>query len=349
MTYQYEKVLTPSSGLRLHLNENTAGCAPAVIEALRSISCEQAAFYPDSSRAIAACARHLKVDERQLLLTNGLDEGILAASVAALRGSAAADPFEAIVIVPAFDMYAACADAAGGRVVAVSQEEDFAFPLQRVLSTINQRTRIIFLTNPNNPTGLGIPRETILTIADAAPHATIFLDEAYADFSGKTMIGDSALPSTTNVLIGRTFSKAYGLAALRVGAVVGNGEILERVRRVVPPYSLNVAAAVALPAALADTGHYQSYLRGCQESKRLLYAALERLGIKYWPSEANFVLARFGTSAPRVLDGLVERGIHVRDRSADAGCDGCIRITAGIVEHTRRCIAAIEEVLCGGR
>ena len=346
MTYEYEKVVTPASGLRLHLNENTAGCAPAVIDALRSITCEEAAFYPDYSRAIAACAQHLGVKEQQLLLTNGLDEGILAASVAALRGSADADPFEAIVIVPAFDMYAACADAAGGRVVEIQQEDDYAFPLDRVLGAINARTRIVFLTNPNNPTGLCIPRETILSIAAAAPHATVFLDEAYADFSGTSMIGARELHTRPNILIGRTFAKAYGLAALRVGALIGDPERLARVRRVVPPYSLNVAAAVALPAALADTHHYQSYLRQCADSKRLLYAALERLSVKYWPSEANFVLARFADRAPRVLAGLMERGVYVRDRSADAGCDGCIRITAGIVEHTQRCIDAMEEVLC---
>ena len=100
--------------------------------------------------------RHLGVDERQLALTNGLDEGILAASVAALRGSSETAPFEAIVIVPAFDMYAACADAAGGRVVEVPSGDDFAFPLEQLLGAINSRTRIVFVTNPNNPTGLSV-------------------------------------------------------------------------------------------------------------------------------------------------------------------------------------------------
>ena len=261
MTYQYERVLTPSVGLRLHLNENTAGCSPAVIDALHAITCEQAAFYPDYSRALTTCAAYLGVDERQLALTNGLDEGILAASVAALRGSSETTPFEAIVIVPAFDMYAACADAAGGRVVEVASGDDFAFPLEQLLGAINSRTRIVFLTNPNNPTGLSVPREAILTVADAAPHATIFLDEAYADFSRTTLIGDPALPTRPNVLIGRTFAKAHGLAALRAGALVGAEHTISRIRKVIPPYSLNLAAAVALPAALEDTRHHRDYLR----------------------------------------------------------------------------------------
>jgi histidinol-phosphate aminotransferase len=348
MTYEYEKVVTPASGLRLHLNENTAGCSPAVVKALRSITCEDAAWYPDYTQAIEACARHLGVNEEQLVLTNGLDEGIFVASVAALRGGGA-EPLEAIVVPPAFDMYAAYADVAGGRVVEIRQDADFTFPLERVLRAVTDRTRIVFLTNPNNPTGAAIPREAILAVADAAPHATIFLDEAYADFAGTTLIGDASLASRPNVIIGRTFAKAYGLAALRVGALIGPASTLGPIRRVVPPYNINVAAAVALPAALADTEHYDWYLHQSAESKRLLYAALERRGVTFWRSEANFVLARFGARAPQVVAGLAARGIHVRDRSSEHACGGCVRITAGVVEHTRQCIDAIEEILCAAR
>jgi len=349
MTHEYARVETPAAGLRLHLNENTSGCSTAVIEALRRITREEAAFYPDYSAAIAACARHLHVGETQLLLTNGLDEGILAASIAALRGGGETNPFEAIVVVPAFDMYAACADAAGGRVIEVRQSDDFGFPLRAVLDAISPRTRIVFLTNPNNPTGLIVPREAILAIADAAPGATIFLDEAYADFSGTTLIGDTALSARPNIVIGRTFAKAYGLAGLRIGALVAAPERLSPLRRVVPPYSLNAVAAQALPAALADTSHYASYLAQARESKALLYRALDRLGVRYWNSDASFVLAKFGEDSRRVIDGLRVRGIYVRDRSTDHGCAGCVRITTGVLEHTRRCVTAIEEVMCDAR
>ncbi len=347
MGYEYEKVLTPSSGLRLHLNENTGGCSPAVIDALRSITCEDAAFYPDYSRAIAVCADYFGIDAGELLLTNGLDEGILSASVAALCGNDG--PFEAVVVVPAFDMYAVCADSAGGRVVEIQQDEDFAFPLDGVLRAIGQRTRIVFITNPNNPTGILVERDAILAIADAAPRALIFLDEAYADFSGRTLIGDPGMKARENLVVGRTFAKAHGLAGLRVGALVGASRTLAPIRRVVPPYSLNMAAAAALPAALADVSHFRSYLRECAQSKTMLYAALDRLDVKYWPSEANFVLARFGAAAAQIAAGLQVRGIYVRDRSSDYRCEGCIRITTGVVEHTQRCIEAIEEVLCGAR
>ena len=348
MTHDYEKPPTPSSGLRLHLNENTGGCSPAVLEALRSLKCTDASFYPDYSLASAACARHLGVAEDQVLLTNGLDEGILATSVATLRRGSGDAP-DAIVITPAFDMYAATADVVGGRVVEVRQPPDFNFPLDAVLAAITPRTRLIFLTNPNNPTGLLIPKQAILAIADAAPAAIVLLDEAYADFSGTSLINDAETRARQNIVIGRTFAKTYGLAGLRIGALVGTPDALRPIRRVVPPYSINIAATVALPAALEDRQHFEAYLRETAESKGLLYQALDRLGVPYWRSATNFVLARFGDAAPRVAAGLQAKGIYVRDRSRDVSCPGCVRITAGIVRHTQQCIAAIEEVLCGAR
>jgi histidinol-phosphate aminotransferase len=347
-SHSYEKPPTPSSGLRLHLNENTGGCSPAVLEALRTLTCTDAAFYADSAPAAEACARHLGVEVTELILTNGLDEGILATSVASLRGGGTGAPYEAIVVTPAFDMYAATAAAAGGRVVEVRQSPDFAFPLDEVLASIGAETRLIFLTNPNNPTGLLIPKPSILAIADAAAHAIVFLDEAYADFSGTSLIQDADTRRRSNIVIGRTFAKAYGLAALRVGAVVGAPATLEPIRRVVPPYSINVAAAKALPAALADRAHVERYLHETAASKEMLYQALDRFGVGYWPSAANFVLARFGDRAKPITAALQSRGIYVRDRSGEDACRGCVRITTGLIEHTRQCIEALEEVLCAG-
>jgi histidinol-phosphate aminotransferase len=349
MTYEYERVATPRSGLRLHLNENTAGCSPRVLEALQAITRLDAAFYPDYGDALDACARHFEVGPEEVLLTNGLDEGIFAASVAQLRGSPPDAPFEAIVVQPAFDMYAACADAAGGRVVEVEPGADFLFPVSRVAGAISERTRLIFLTNPNNPTGLVIPPDAIFEIAGRAPHALVLVDEAYADFAEHTCLADSRWRQFPNVAIGRTFAKAYGLAAVRAGALFGPAATLAPLRRVVPPYSLNVFAAAAIPAALADTAYYDWYRDQVRESRQILYASFERLGVEFWPSAANFVLARFGAQAGVVLAGLAAREIYVRDKSRDPGCAGCLRITAGVVEHTVACVAAIEEVLCGAR
>ncbi|MGH2604652.1 MAG: pyridoxal phosphate-dependent aminotransferase, partial [Dehalococcoidia bacterium] len=259
MSYAYEKVATPTSGLRLHLNENTAGCSPRVLAALHALTPEQAAFYPDYTAAARACAERLKVETDEVLLTNGLDEGILAAAVCALRDRTLSDP-EAVVVTPAFDMYAACADAAGARVVEIPADRDFAFPLEGVLRRLGPRTRIVFLTTPNNPTGRQIERGAVLQIAAAARQALIFVDEAYADFAGETLIGCPEARHFSNIVVGRTYAKAYGLAALRVGALVGAAATLAGIRRVVPPYSLNVCACVALCAALEDSAYYEWYL-----------------------------------------------------------------------------------------
>ena len=346
MTYEYEKVLTPSSGLRLHLNENTAGCSPKVIEALRALTRTDVGFYPDYDAVIAACARRLGVAPEELLLTNGLDEGILAITVEALRVRGTTVP-DAIVVVPAFDMYASTAAAAGARVVEVPLGPDFAFPVDRILAAIGSETRLLFLTSPNNPTGLSIPKADIVQIARAAPHVRVLVDEAYADFAKTTLLGYPDIGALPNVFIGRTFAKVYGLAGVRAGAIVGQAQALVPLRHIVPPFSLNVCAAVALTAGLDDLAYYEWYLEQARTSKTILYSALDKAGVRYWPSDANFVLAAFGDRAGAIVQGLAARGIHVRDKSRDPACPGCIRITTGVVEHTQACIRALEEVLCG--
>ena len=343
MSYEYERVSTPANGLRLHLNENTAGCSPAVIDALARLTRTAVAEYPDYDAVISATATRLGVPAESLLLTNGLDEGILVAAMAAFR--ATAGNAEGIVVVPAFDMYAACTDAAGGRVVEVPLGRDFVFPLEQISSAITAATRIVWLTSPNNPTGQSIPREAIRRIAEAARDAIVFVDEAYADFGGQSLIGDPTLDDFPRLLVGRTFAKAYGLAGIRAGAVVGNPSTVSLLRRMTPPYSLNACAAVALPAAFADTAYYDWYVDQVAHSRTMLYDGFHRLGVTYWTSDANFVLARFDGRAALVAEGLAARGVHVRDRSSDQGCADCLRITAGVVEHTQQFLAALEDLL----
>jgi histidinol-phosphate aminotransferase len=346
MAYEYERVTQPASGLRLHLNENTAGCSPRVLAALHGISREQAACYPDYEQVTRVCADRFGVASDQLLLTNGLDEAVLGISITSLRRHTDLVP-EAIVVVPAFDMYPACADAAGGRVVEVSTVSNFEFPIGAVLQAVTPATRLIFITTPNNPTGRSVPFECIFRIAREAAAATVFVDEAYADFSGESLIGHPNLAAHPNVIIGRTFSKAYGLAGLRIGALIGAPDALAPIRRVLPPFSLNACAVAALGAALDDVAYYEWYVGQVLTSKSELYAALNRLNVRYWPSDANFVLVDFGPDVQRIVAGLAERQVHVRDKSRDTACPNCVRITTGVVEHTRACIVALEEVLCG--
>jgi histidinol-phosphate aminotransferase len=341
----YHKPPELYTGLRLHQNENTAGCSPRVIEALGKLRPDQIGFYPPYSEAIEACARYLGVDAHRLALVNGLDEGILAVAFGWLRPTAGGQTPEAIVPDPAFEVTRVFAEAAGGRVVGVKPALDFRFALDDVLAAMTPATRVVFLTNPNNPTGVSMPLDAVRVIArHVPPEGLVFVDEAYINFGGETFVPE--LDAFPNVVVGRTFSKAHGLAALRVGCVVGSPGTLDRIRRIVPVYSVNIAAVVALLAALKDIAYVDDYCRQVVESKALLYAACDRLGLTYWKSDANFVLVRAGDRTDDLVKGAEARGFYLRDRSTEPGCEGCVRITTGIVEHTRRFIEAMEEVLC---
>jgi histidinol-phosphate aminotransferase len=344
----YQKPPELYDGLRLHQNENTGGCSPRVLAALAALRPDQIGFYPAYAAATEAVARYLHVPPERITLTNGLDEGIMALSVACLRPSGDGAVPEAIVPEPAFEIFRLDTAVAGGRLVQVMPHTDFSFPEKEVLAAITPNTRVVFLTNPNNPTGVAMPLGTIRTLAAHVPKgAVVFVDEAYAEFAGESFIGE--LPDFPNVIVGRTFSKAFGLAGLRIGCLVGAPERMDLVRRAVPVYSVNVAAAAVIPAALSDSDHLNGYLRQVAESKTLMYEACERLGLKYWTSRANFVLVCAGSRTEQLVNGAFARGVYIRDRSTEPGCAGCIRIATGIVEHTRRCIAAMQEVLCAAR
>jgi len=344
-------------GLRLHQNENTGGCSPRVVEAVRGFTAERLALYPDFTAAVLETASHLGVDPDRLVLTNGLDEGILLASIAFLLPRAphalvelgaplVAPVTEVVVALPTFEPYLHGAKAMGARIVAVPPTPDFSFPVEAVLRAVTPNTRLVYVNNPGNPTGQPIPLEAIRRVAREAGHAVVFVDEAYHDFMDENFLAEAA--DYPNVMLGRTFSKAYGLAGIRVGVLVASPGLLEPVRRAMPLFNLNVVAIEAVRAAVADTSFRPWYLGQARQSKDLIYAACERLGLRYWRSAANFVLVDGGTRAREIVEGLQARGIFVRDRTADPSCPNCMRITAGVVEHTRKAVEALEAV-CAAR
>jgi histidinol-phosphate aminotransferase len=224
----------------------------------------------------------------------------------------------------------------------VPANADLSFPTDAVIRAITPRTRMIFLNTPNNPTGQLIAIEDLKRISEAAPNAIVMIDEAYIEFGGETFL--PYVPLYPNVLVGRTFSKAYGLAGMRVGIVIGQPPALQPVRDVTLPFNINVIALTAVQAALADPEFLPRYAAQVRESRELLYAACRHLGLQYWESAANYVLVRVGETAP-FIEALSARKIHVRDRSKDPATPGCIRITAGVIEHTRAALEALESVV----
>jgi histidinol-phosphate aminotransferase len=330
------------SGLRLHLNENTGGCSPAVLDAIRALTADDIAFYPSYDDVERETAAYLGVDRSWIALVNGLDEGLHLVSALALRPGQNG-PRVGVIPEPAFEMYAACIHASGGVAVRIPPRAGFVFPFDEIRAALTSRAGILYLTNPDNPTGLTIPPEAIASLAEAAPHVTVLVDEAYIDFGGESCL--SLIDAHRNIVVGRTFAKAFGLAALRAGCLIAHPDTLAPIRGTMSPYNLNVAAAAALRAAIRDRDWRDRYIAQTAASRDLIYAFCDARGLSCYRSAANFVLARVGPRASSIAAALAGRGILVRDRSSLPGCDGCIRITAGVTEHTTACLKALGDVL----
>jgi histidinol-phosphate aminotransferase len=334
---EYHPPLARRDGLRLDFNENTAGCSPRVLARLKEITADDLAPYPERGPVEEIVAAHLGLPPEQVLLTNGVDEAIHLLCEAYLEPQ-----HEVLVVTPTFSMYEIYAGATGARVIRVQCDRDFQFPMAKLLSSITPATRLIAIASPNNPTGTVAPRDQVLQIANAAPDAALLVDEAYFDFHGDTIIFDvKAMP---NAFVARTLSKAYGLAGLRIGILAGPQEQMPMVRRVSSPYSVNAVALALLPAALSDSDYLANYVAQVKNGRDRLQQELRRLEIYFWPSHANFLLLKIGERHREFVAAMRQLGILVRDRSADPGCDGCVRITIGTTEQTERLIAALREV-----
>jgi histidinol-phosphate aminotransferase len=311
------------------------------LDRLRQIGFEDLARYPEKALAEKKMAEFLGVAESELLLTNGTDEAIHLLCQTYLE---AGD--QALIVVPTYSMYQIYMMAAGAQVTAVPMEPGFEFPFKALRDAITERTRLIAIANPNNPTGTLAPVDQLLALAESAPRAAVLIDEAYFEFCGKSIL--SKKRQCPNIFVARTFSKAYGLASLRVGALIGDADQMSTVRRVSSPYNVNGIALSCLPVALEDKGFVQNYVTEISESRTRLQEALQSAGIPYWPSEANFVLMRVGTTgdeARQFIEHMRARGILVRDRSADYGCEGCVRITLGPKKHTDKLLDALHATL----
>jgi histidinol-phosphate aminotransferase len=331
----YHPPLAGRDGLRLDFNENTVGSSPRVLARLQRLGPEQLASYPEREPVEATVADILGVSTPELLLTNGVDEAIHLLCETYLEPGD-----EALIVVPTYSMYRIYVMAAGAQVISVPAGKDFQFPGKDLCNRITPRTRLIAIANPNNPTGTVAPPEELRRIAHCAPDAAVLVDEAYFEFYGQSML--PARNEFPNLFVARTFSKAYGMAGLRIGMLVGEAEQMRAVRRVSSPYNVNAVALACLPEALEDQAYIQQYVSEVRESRARLEHALEAGGIQFWPSQANFVLARVRAAAP-FLEQMRRRGILVRDRSGDHGCEGCVRITLGPRPHADRLLVALQE------
>jgi histidinol-phosphate aminotransferase len=225
----------------------------------------------------------------------------------------------------------------------VQAANDLQFPFQRLLAAITPRTKIIAIANPNSPSGSVATRAQLLEIAQRAPHAALVVDEAYFHFFGETVM--DLVGTVPNLIVARTFSKAYGLAGLRLGLLAGPFEMMRWVRRVLSPYSVNSLALACLPPALEDTAYLDWYVGEVLAARTEFEAALDAAGVRRWPSQANFILVEIGEQHGEFVRLMKAAGVLVRDRSSDPGCDGRVRITIGTREQMRQAVIALNDAI----
>ena len=339
---EYHPPLGNRDALRLDFNENTLACSPSVREVLAQISAGALTRYPEREPVEAIVAAHLGLAPAQAALTNGVDEAIHV-----LFQTFLGEGDELLLPVPTYTMYEVYASATDARIVTVQADADLAFPFDRLLAAVTSRTKVIAIASPNSPSGGVASREQVVEIAQRAPHAVVLVDEAYFHFHGETVL--DLVGTLPNLFVARTFSKAYGLAGLRVGLLAGPVELLRWVRRVLSPYSVNSVALACLPPALEDTKYLTQYVAEVLAARGEFECAIDAADVRRWPSRANFVLVEIGAQHTEFVRHMHAAGVLVRDRSNDPGCNGCVRITIGTREQMRLAEGALHATLAALR
>jgi histidinol-phosphate aminotransferase len=335
---EYHPPLGDRNALRLDFNENTIACSPAVREALGRIAAGDLTRYPEREPIEALVAKYLGLPPAQVALTNGVDEAIHVLFEAFLD-----EGDELLLSVPTYTMYEVYSSATDANVVTVQAADDLQFPYERLLAAITSRTKIIAIANPNSPSGSIATREQIVDIARRAPHAIVLVDEAYFHFHGQTVLDLIGVQS--NIIVTRTFSKAYGLAGLRIGVIAAPVETMQWIRRVLSPYSVNSVALACLPPAIADTKYLDWYVNEVLGARNEFEAVLDALNVRRWPSRANFILVHIGAAHREFVRLMNAQGVLVRDRSSDAGCDGRVRITIGTREQMQHAAEVLRSAV----
>ncbi len=323
--------------LRLDFNENTVGCSPAVAEFLRTrVTDGLLSVYPEYNDVKRELTAHFGAREGEMLLTNGTDEAIQV-----LINTFVSDGDEVLILQPSYAMYLLYAELAGATIREIPyRAETLAFPLEELFDAITPQTRAILISNPNNPTGTAVKPVVVEEILAHAPHAAVLIDEAYFEFFGWTTL--PLVAERPNLFVSRTFSKAFGMASMRLGCLFSNSENITLMRKAQSPYSVNMLAALAARVAVNDRDYVSNYVQEVLAARDLLYAGLERIGVPFYRSEGNFVLVRFGARAAEVRDELAAAGVLVRDRSYELA--GCVRVTVGTREQTTRFLSELERI-----
>jgi histidinol-phosphate aminotransferase len=330
---------SPNEIIKLASNENPLGPSPRAVEAMRAAAAE-AHFYPDGGGFAlrTALAEKLEVSRESIVLGNGSNEIIEFIGHAFLRPGA-----EMVTSENAFIAYRLAASLFGARTIEVP-DQDYRFDLEAVADAITARTRVIFIANPNNPTGTIVSQEAIDRFMTRVPHdIVVVFDEAYFEYLDNPPDSLRFVRQEHNVVVLRTFSKIHGLAGARVGYGVGRPELVRLLQKTREPFNINSLAQAGAIAGLADEAHQAAAKRLTSEGRTFLENEFSALGLTFVPSVANFVLLRVG-DGKQVFEALLHHGVIVRALTG-YNFPEWVRISVGTPEQNRRCIAALREVL----
>ena len=338
-----EHGLQPESIVKLASNENPLGMPESARRAIEA-ALPELGRYPDSNgfELKAALSRKFGVPAEWITLGNGSNDILEAAAAVML-----APGRSCVYAQHSFAVYPLATQARGARSIVVPAR-DYGHDLDAMLAAIEADTRLVFVANPNNPTGTFVGADKLAAFLARVPrHVVVVLDEAYNEY----LSPEVRLPSidwvrrVPNLLVSRSFSKAYGLAGLRVGYGVAQAELTDLLNRVRQPFNCNSLAQAAAVAALADDAFVERSVEVNRKGMAQITAAFDALGLRYLPSHGNFVLVQVGDGAA-VYRGLLKRGVIVRP-VANYGLPQWLRVTIGLPEENQRFIAALHEVLQG--
>ena len=329
------------SHLKLDWNESTIPPAPRVTEALLGFLHSNAGLnlYPDMCYAplLESLAEYVGCRTSQLLLTNGSDAAL------DLICQTYLDPVDKVVHpTPTYSHMLQFAERTGAEIRGVTGENPFVPHLQDLVPAIDERTKIVYLASPNNPTGNVHAPADVLKMAQRHPNTLFILDEAYFEFSEVTCV--ELVDEIPNLVVTRSFSKCFGLAAVRRGYAVAPEEVIANLRRAHNPKSVNMLAQVAATAALKDLPYYRRFASEVKRSAALFKGFCDQRGIPCHPTQANFVLVQF-PDVPDMARRLAEAGVYVRDRSDQM--PGVLRITLGTKSQTMEMLARLDRILAG--
>ncbi|MDM5187808.1 histidinol-phosphate transaminase [Bacillus sp. DX4.1] len=328
--------------VKLASNENPFGCSKRAIEAIGSLA-SQYALYPDGAafELREKVAAHLHVKPQQLLFGSGLDEVIQMISRALLQKGT-----NVVMANPTFSQYRHHAVIEGAEVREVPLK-DGIHDLDAMLKQIDERTQIVWICNPNNPTGTYVEKQKLLSFLEAVPKTTlVIMDEAYYEYAGAEDFPQTLplLEKYENVMVLRTFSKAYGLAAFRIGYAVGNEKLIQQLEVARLPFNTSAVAQVVASVAVEDQAFLQECVKLNKEGLQQYYTFCKEYDVFYYPSQTNFIFLKLGLPGDEVFERLMQKGYVVRSGGAFGLPDG-IRITVGLKEENDEIIGLLTELV----